>query len=162
MRVTIKTWRDSAVVDRQAVDQEKKLHHEIEQGQARQAEPKLVGRIHCLAHETHHHPSEPQRDYGDCWFTMSVNIWNDGGVPTNVTGFRFLVRWASSGDDWPTRRIEGLDRFRVRSFSTEAEQPCARSRLAQHRQTSLASPRALCDRNSDYCRVAPSPFCATR
>jgi hypothetical protein len=80
------------------------------------AVPILAGKINCIALDVHHHPSRPEGLYGDCWFTMNVNVWNDGGSGTNITGFRFLVRWASSGDDWPTRQVAGLNRFRTKSL----------------------------------------------
>ena len=51
--------------------------------------------------------------------------------------------------------------FQLAVNSTEAAQPCARSRHTQHTQTALASLRALCGSNTNYCLVAPSPFCAT-
>lgn len=75
----------------------------------------LAGKILCLTEEVHKHQSELPGLFGDCWFTMSVNLWNDGGTATNVTGFRFRLGWTSSGDDWPARQVEGLDRFRAKS-----------------------------------------------
>lgn len=76
--------------------------------------PQLAGRILCLTPEIHHHESEPSGNFGDCWFTMSVNLWNDSDVATTVTGFRFYADW--KGTEWPSQHIEGLEKFRAKSF----------------------------------------------
>jgi hypothetical protein len=77
---------------------------------------RLAGKIYCMTLDVHQHESELEGLYGDCWFMMSVNVWNDGTTATNITGFRFFLKWASSGDDWPARQVEGLNKFRAKSF----------------------------------------------
>ena len=82
--------------------------------------------------------------------TLRLSIQSDRWLaPAQLLPFLVALAEAISSCERTSQSIPNL---------IEAEQPCARSRLARHRQTSLASPRALSCSSTNCCLFAPNPF----
>ena len=72
----------------------------LEQEKARNAEPKLAGRIDCLevdqAWDTENFGiDEENKCRLKASFTLRVTLWNESAAPTTVLGFRLHVLWTN-------------------------------------------------------------------